>query len=232
MNFTKSHLWFTLASLACSSLFAQKAEEPLFQTFVTPQVVHSDFLDVNGKAAVRIAVLIDEMGKVDDWIALETDDQPLVSAISRVIGDWRFTPRSLNGQTSWSYRELTLNFAQQGGIVTLTPLTAAQKFYGTLNESTRLAIPYVELGKEPKIKNAQAPAVPRDWVGQRQQLNVSIEYFIDAEGKVRMPMVQSSNADDRVTALIMEALMRWEYEPATFRGRQVATKVVTPFVLN
>jgi outer membrane biosynthesis protein TonB len=57
---------------------------------------------------------------------------------------------------------------------------------------------------------------------------VSVDFFIDETGSVRMPAV-SANDDVHLTALAIDALRQWKFEPPTHNGRPVLAKAVQVF---
>jgi hypothetical protein len=207
-------------------------ENAILSHYVAPRVNNSTYLDINGEASIDLAILINDEGMVDDWITLRTNDHSIITAIRNVISQWRFHPSTHQGEPAWSYRELHIRFEKSGSIVNITPMNAAYSMFNTLNDNHILVVPFQELDRIPVPVAMENPMLHKSLLDQHRGRTVKFEFFIDEKGKVRMPIVKESDAGNQVTAILLESLLKWEFEPPMKNGRRVATKAVIPFVVT
>jgi hypothetical protein len=230
MNTKTKILILALAVSAASAAYAQ--QEKILLRYVEPAVVNSTYLDINGEASIDIAVLINDEGYVDDWITLRTNDRVLISAINNVIEKWRFVPATMDGEPSWSYRELIFHFEKRGSVITMTTMESVMSFFKLLNDDHILVVPFRELDRIPAPVVMDKPVLHTSMLENHRGKTVKFEFFIDDKGKVRMPIVKESDAGNQVTAILLESLLKWEFEPPVKNGRRVATKAVIPFLVK
>ena len=218
-----------LAGVCALDAARKTGSEAVFDKFVEPIVVGSNYLDLKGEASIDIAVLINEEGIVDDWLTLRTNDRLLISAIGNVIGDWRFKPTIRNGEPSWSYTEFQIVFRKSGTIVNMGIPESVMGFFHTFTDDFQLTVPFRELDSIPKPISMETPTLHSSLFRNNIGKKVKFEFFIDRDGNVRMPIVKESTTENTATAIILESLLKWKFEPPTKNGVRVATKAVIPF---
>lgn len=75
---------------------------------------------------------------------------------------------------------------------------------------------------KPHVPMVVAGALPGDW-------RVDVRAHIDDRGRVSELESLSPGIDDRLTTLALNAVKRWDYQPATSNGRAVASSLVVSF---
>ncbi len=74
----------------------------------------------------------------------------------------------------------------------------------------------------PSLKKKVAPDYPPGLAGQFIGGETVVEAVIDAEGKVRNPLVERSCGHLSADLAALEALREWRYQPATLNGKPVS----------
>ena len=211
------------------SLNADDEKTLVFEKFVKPWIADSTFLNVNGVASINVAVLFDDKGVVEDWIPIRTNDLKLVQSIRNVINEWRIKPPIMKGEPSWSFVSLQVRFEHRGAVVSMTPVETLMSLTGSLRDDFHLLVPFSELDSIPKPIEMESPRLSTQLLENNSGQVVEFEFFIDREGKVRMPIVREFEAEEVAAAIMMESLLKWRFEPPTRRGEPVMTRAVVPF---
>jgi len=232
---------FALITLIIASLlggaitsFAQSddAEKTLvFEKYTKPWANNSQFLNVNGNASIDIAVLFNDQGYVDDWVPIRTNDIKLIQSIRNVIGEWKITAPLDDGVPLWTYVNLEVKFQQDGAVVSLTPMEAAMRMSGSLHDDFQLLVPFRELDSIPTPIQMEQPKLTQRLVENNSGAVVKFEFFIDENGKVRMPIVKECDTEEIAAAIMLDSLLKWKFEPPTRKGKPVMTKAIIPFLI-
>jgi TonB family protein len=85
-----------------------------------------------------------------------------------------------------------------------------------------------ELDAIPAPITAPPPAYPQSLVQSGHGGNVTVKFYIDETGAVRLPAVDSSD-DWELSGLAITALNKWRFEPPTCKGLPVLAKVSQVF---
>lgn len=212
------------------TLVAKNEKTLVFEKFVKPWVLDSLYLNVNGVATIHGAFLFNDEGYVDDWVPIRTNDMKLIQSINNVVNDWKIEPAELDGQPSWSYIEFEIRFVSEGTVVSLTPLEAVVSFTKSMRDDFDLVVPFRELDAIPKPIKMETPRMSPQLIKGSSGETVTFEFFIDQHGKVRIPIVKEEfNTEELAAAIMLESLLKWEFEPPTRNGRPVITRAMIPF---
>jgi TonB family protein len=57
------------------------------------------------------------------------------------------------------------------------------------------------------------PSIPDGVLAPGETRVVTVEFYIDQEGKVRVPAVAREDADDRLATVAVAAVEQWRFEP-------------------
>lgn len=220
-----------MTSAAASFGSSSKDEKVLvFEKFVKPWITNSTYLNVNGYLTIDCGFLFDDSGFVEDWIPIRTNDVDVIQSIDQVVKDWKIQPPVVNGIPSWSYVEFQIRFVNEGAVVSLTPLEAVLSFTKTMRDDFQLVVPFSELDSIPRPIKMDAPKLSPALVHANSGQIVRFEFFIDQEGKVRIPIIKEKIDTEAMAATIMlESLLKWEFEPPHKNGKAVLTRAVIPF---
>jgi TonB family protein len=196
----------------------------------TENVVYPAALLAEGvsRGEVRVMIEIDETGVVTDTLPLAYTHEAFLTATLNAIKRWTYEPARADGVPAPTRCELTVRFEVSGVLVT---------------DRTSSAIPFQEkdyegfayrvhgprtLDRIPASLNVTQPIYPREWVGQGLSGKVTLSFFVDETGAVRMPTVASTD-HAYFSASALAALSEWRFEPPTHKGRPVLARFQQTF---
>jgi len=217
-----SALWLALPAAAQpagnpadqSRLKIVQTEEVMF-----PLVLQNSAV-MNGNASVAIDV--DEHGRLTDVLMTGCSRKEFADAAIKALRQWEFSPPRLNGQAWASVQELRFDFSRTGVVVSMTgmdlitsqmdELLKGRLVYRTwsLRELDRIPTPV-------KVVTPLAPAL----AANQARHSLVVEFYIDEEGRVRMPSVSRDDAGTAFAASALDAVKQWRFEPPLVRGRPV-----------
>lgn len=191
-----------------------KYVEPVFPAMVRYEGV------VEG--AVALAVSRNASGEPQDILVLSATNRGLGEAAVDAVRQWRFAPTDAG--RSPAARTVRLAFRLQGVVVLpygknhQSELTAEQT--GTqLRRDVR--VPQLQaLARQPKALAQPMPAYPAALVARGEEGTASVRFYVDEDGRVRLPEVLEASAPEFGAAAVA-AVAQWRYEPPTHGGRTV-----------
>ena len=178
---------------------------------------------------VRTVVLIDGDGRLADWLLTSYTHPIFAREASEVLQQWRFEPARRHGEPVDVRTEIVFVFHASGGIVSVRADDQADRFQrrGTSTETEKVCRPS-DLDSPLTPTQTVRPLWPEGWGGETKEGRVVLEFFVDQEGRPRMPVVLSTDHDLLVLAAV-EALSRWRFEPPTRRGEPVLVRATQSF---
>lgn len=191
-----------------------QTEEPQFPlTLRTSQVM-------TGEATV--AINIDNNGKLVECLVTGYSRKEFADAAVDALRRWEYEPARLNGESWPSVQEVHFDFTRTGVVVDMTALDAFGARIDMLIQARYAyrAFNLRELDRIPTPIEVVSPAAPALEPGERKR-TVLVDFYIDEEGRVRMPAVKRTVANDQYAANAMAAIKRWHFEPPLVKGRPV-----------
>src|ERR1700694_5296778 len=183
---------------------------------------------LNGDATVAIDV--DKDGRLTDWLVTAYSRKEFADSAVAALQRWQYEPPRLKGKPWASVQELRLEYTRTGVVVNLTgfeafgnlidELTKAQYVYRTyaLRELDRIPTPVTVVS--PVVSPAVAPPLARD----QTKHAVTVEFYIDQEGRVRVRSVAREEAGTVYAASALKAVRQWRFEPPLYQGRAVLVR--------
>jgi TonB family protein len=226
---TKSALLACIGLLWSGAAWAQMGLLPpdwqstkIFQTVEPLFPMQLQQLSVTSGEA-RVVINVDATGKLSEWLVIGYTMPEFADVAVRAIKQWRFEPARLRGEPVGTTVELTFHFESQGTLV--VSQTATDNVTARLLQL--MAGAYVfkpcslrDLDKIPTPITTVSPVYPRDLAEKGVKGKVTIGFYIDETGAVRMPS-GSVREDERLSALAIQALRQWKFEPPTRNGKPV-----------
>ncbi len=197
--------------------------EPIFPYHLTQVGV--------SKGEARIAISTSAEGKLEEYLVVAYTDKEFADSAVAAIKEWTFEPARLRGEPVATTAELIFYFEARGTVV--SSATAADIFEAqvrrimdgrytyhpcTLQELDRIPLPLVTVHPQYATQLAEKGVKGR----------VTIEFFIDETGAVRMP-TGSAEDNNQLTALAITALTQWKFEPPTSHGQAVLVRASQVF---
>jgi TonB family protein len=168
---------------------------------------------------VSTVISVDANGVLTDYLITGYTDKVFAEAAELALKRWVYSPARVNGQARASRGDVLFQFKDQGVIVQTLPgalerraLTGfVQEHY--VYQSCNLR----ELDRIPTPVHVVRPAVK----GDRDKHSITVNFYIDETGKVRMPAVARESADDIYAAAAVAAVEQWRFEPPLRKGQPV-----------
>jgi TonB family protein len=223
--------WLISVLVAMTSLTAQPLRqaklEPLRVRYQELPIFPQELLRLGEREGhVRLALSVDTTGKMDDYLVVAHTHPAFARATVAALKKWTFEPAMMAGTPVPSSTEITVNFETQGTVVvSLTGMeAAATQIYSLLKDGYRYR-PYAlrELDRIPTPIVATTPVYPQEMARLGYVGNVTVGFYIDETGTVRMPAIDAQE-DSPLASLAIAALRTWKFEPPTCKGVPVLVK--------
>lgn len=176
---------------------------------------------------VRVAIAVDADGKVDDCLPIDYSDQGFVPSTLACLREWTFDPARIDGRPVDSTVRLAFHFVSEGPVVVSMAGDEMASFMTGLWPRASAAFRTYDLrdlDAIPRPVAAAAPAFPAELARAGHTGTVTVHFYIDPTGAVRMPSVDPG-ADRRLAALAVAALQHWRFEPPRRDHRAVQVYV-------
>ena len=191
-------------------------EEPIFPLELPMEGV------VEG--SVNIAVDINEDGTVGDWMPLSASHRRFVDQVGDVIMKWKFKPAEQDGETVPCQMTYEINFTYSDVVQVTGINNPFFNIWSRLKAQHQFVYELSALDKLPSpIKIIRPYRMPEDtrgeWTG-----TVTFRFYIDKDGKVRMPVMTHLEGNLNIARSAAAALQEWEFEPPTIKGEAVVAR--------
>jgi TonB family protein len=174
------------------------------------------------QGTVVAAIGRDERGRVEDVLVLESSDRRFADAALDAIREWRFAAPA-NTDRSPEASVPVVRFLFTTGSVSMVPLTAANRTGARriVRADTPVELPnFSHLDETPKALHSPTPEFPAPLRERVANGTVVLKYFVDTEGRVRLPVVITATAPEFGRAAIT-ALRQWRFEAPRIDGKPV-----------
>lgn len=174
---------------------------------------------------------IDSTGKVTDKLTTSYTNRIFADEMERTVDKWTFDPGYVDGQPVISILNITFEFSVTGIVV-------YQKNPGALTWDPMADDQYVyyphgmeSLDRKPTATKLTSPIYPQEWITAGRRGSVTIRFYIDENGRTRIPTIVS-NTDDLLARAAVAAVKEWQFEPPTQRGQPVLAHAEQVFVFT
>jgi TonB family protein len=179
----------------------------------------------------RIVFSIDHEGRLADLLVASYSHRSFADEAVRVLRAWRYEPALQYGEPIGVRASMTFRFEAKGQVISTLAIDSMTSMFSALAGATvtnRVASPD-ELDAPVTTLQVVKPRHPG--MGRRNDLSagrVVLDFYIDEEGRPRMPVVLSSD-DSAFAEAAVEALGGWRFVPPTRRGQPVLVRVQQAF---
>jgi TonB family protein len=176
-----------------------------------------------------VAIKVDAAGKLGDVLVTAYTRRQFADEAVRAIKTWTFEPaRSQGGPVGW-VRNLRISFRVDGArIVIDNPEHPAGKLSILVNPDDHFDYRPCALRDLDRIPRPRHVVEPTGFQARASGRPVVIEFYIDEEGRVRVPAV--SEGDDAAFAnAALAAVSQWRFDPPTRAGTPVLVRASQVF---
>ncbi len=160
---------------------------------------------------------VDTAGRLTDTLVIAYTHEAFAREAERVLRLWRFEPGRVGGEPVGSVFEMAFYFridgmsvrVRHGGGQAEQDLPAGQYAF----QASLLG----QLDRAPMPISASAPRYPGAWAHRGVRGRVTVEFYIDQEGRVRMPAVVAGGSR-LLGGDAVATVEKWRFSPPTRAG--------------
>lgn len=168
---------------------------------------------------VRAAISVDQDGNLKDCLITGYTMPEFADAALAALKRWRYRPAKANGNPTSSRSDLLFEFRNQGVSVQTLPGAMIRRAYFDLLDGHYQYLPSQlrDLDRIPTPVQVVSPVVNSD----DRVHTVTVEFYIDEQGSVRMAAVPREDAGNVYAAAAVAAVEQWRFEPPLRKGKPV-----------
>jgi TonB family protein len=192
----------------------------------TEPATYPQSLAINGVSTgtVRLAVSVDAEGKLVDCLVLAYTDPAFADAAVKAVKKWNYEPARVDGRPRKSRVDLMFNF--KSGLVASVRNLDASYVRDILPEGFVFRTYALrDLDRIPTPITVVKPVPPENALPKGKERVVTVDFYIDEEGTVRIPAIDRASRDDGFAAAAVAAVEQWHFEPPLRKGRPVVVEV-------
>jgi TonB family protein len=223
-----------LLALVATMSFAQS--EP---RVISPRVIDEPVWAYPPEAAqaglregeARAVLSINEEGKLTDFIVVGWTHPAFGYAVANALPSYRFKPALVRSEPSSVRMPVTFFFEQRGAVVSMTGGEHLHQQFNNLAgrpSVTSVLCPEHQLDRPLATTHVVSPHYPNEMRSRGEPGSVTIDFYIDGEGKVRLPAAGLGTHPSFGRAAVA-ALEQWRFEPPTSQGRPVVVRASQVF---
>ncbi len=236
MNTSPVHL-IGIGVLLVGSLLAQSpASSPDWQSMKIQRTTDPTFprhlLQIGiTRGSARLVISTGADGKLSEWLVLGYTQPEFADVAVAALKEWTFLPARWQGEPVGTVDELEFDFSTSGVVISTPNICETEEariWRVRPDQFTYLPCAARSLDQPPRPILAVRPHYPVELAKQGIKGSISIDFYIDEMGAVRLPSV-STEQDAVLTRLALDALKQWKFSPPTSRGRPVLVKASQKF---
>lgn len=177
---------------------------------------------------VRVLLDIDTDGSLADHLIIAYTHYEFANEVSRTLARWRYEPAMIDNQPVASTLTLQVLFRVQGVLTIEKHAIEEPSEPGTFMFRAR---ELAELDQLPRPLVRVAPQHPAPLFEPELCGRVRVEFYIDEQGKVRVPVVVRAD-DPRLGWAALGAIALWRFEIPRRGGHPVLVRAIQDFVFE
>lgn len=203
-----------------SGLSITERVDPTYPAFMQMRGIHS--------GAVGLVISVNAEGKLVDKLVVAYTDEGFVRPVLEAVDRWEFDPAKVNGVARASRVELQFEFKSDLNVIVNTnSFDLMRDFIRDRYEYRPYALK--ELDRIPTPTHVVNPVIPDGQLKPGEERVVTVEFYIDEQGRVRIPAVPRKAADDELAAAAVQAVEKWTFEPPQWRKSPVLVRAQQDF---
>lgn len=164
-------------------------------------------------------------GPAGGYLVLSATAPQFAESVSRAIAGWRFAEPKTSAATEAAQGPTIVRFQfVSTGVVTLSVPDFQARRTAAMDQgaaSNTVVLPtFADLDQSPEVLAQPMPAYPTALRAKPISGTTAVRFFVDAEGRVRLPSVTSTTAPEFAEAAL-GVLAQWRFAPPTLGGKPV-----------
>jgi TonB family protein len=177
----------------------------------------------------RVAFSVDVNGRVEDCLPVAYTNAEFARVSVAALKRWRFEPARYQGQPVAAVSDLVVRFEMEGTVI--VSLNSAESIgvmmRSMIHEDEYRPRTLKELDRIPAPLTAPSPLFPAR-LARPGGAHVTVSFYIDETGTVRLPSVNASDEAD-LAGFAIDAVRNWKFEPPTCKGHPVLVRASQRF---
>jgi TonB family protein len=172
----------------------------------------------------RVVISVDAEGRLTDALVIAYTDASFAETATAALKRWTYEPAQVHGHARASRAEVLFTFSSSDGITvsSIANQEMAKRLMTFLQEQYAFqACQLRDLDRIPTPLQVVAPALAKATLTHGTKRTVTVEFYIDQEGRVRVPAIEPAETDDVYAAAAVAAVEKWRFEPPLRKGRPV-----------
>jgi TonB family protein len=176
--------------------------------------------------AASVAIAVDDKGQLTDYLVTAYSYPAFADSAVAAIKKWKFEPAQIRGNPRNSKADLTFKFEVEGVVVvSVSALSVGEILQYKLAPRSEAysSCTLAQLDRIPTPTKIVNPQYPGQLARSSRGGHVSVEFYIDEKGHVRMPSVsrETIEANEELSAVAVAAVGQWEFDPPLAKGHPV-----------
>lgn len=171
---------------------------------------------------VTAMVALDEEGHLTDWLVLRYTHPAFRDAVAAALPRHRFAPGRSRGEPAPVRMQMSFSFQKSGALVSRTMMDYLDDRMQAMEGRAefRRVCPAAELDRPLSTTKVVTPSYPDELRARGEAGSVTIDFYVDEEGRVRLPAITSEDHPIFAREAVI-ALLQWRFEPPTSMGKPV-----------
>lgn len=180
-----------------------------------------------------VVVRVDLNGQLTEWLVTGYTRREFADTAVEALKAWKYEPATIRGERWATVREVRFNFSRSGVVVSQTGLETLDNYMERLmpNRQGFRAFKLRELDRIPVPSKVVPPEYPESLAAKGVKGSVTVEFYIDPSGKVRMPGALKWT-EQALAHLAVTAVEQWQFEPPVHDGQPVLVLVRQEFTFQ
>lgn len=241
MTITRITRFATAALFAClctATVWGKRPVDSAIKVTIEPLYPVALSLQEIDEGVAEYVMAVDNEGMLRDFILVKASHPLFAESVENVLPSWEFRPVLIDGKRVNAMHRVTINFRSSGmfviGVDSVSTIKDIRiKTIGGSSNNHAYHVPLLpELDHAPKPLQVVSPKVFDSESIPEEGLRLVYNFFIDAEGGVRIPWLDEQefqHVDDQILDATFDALMQWKFTPPTINGEKVLVQVSQPF---
>ena len=221
------------AVLSLSAAFASAAHTPVrIEQTVEAQFPASLALSTITSGEARVTINVDSEGRLIDWMVTGYTHKAFADETVYLLKQWRYSPAKVDGEPVSVRLDLQMYFTSTGRVISVTTMDTPDVLIRRSQQAAlqkRVCTPKQLDRPLEALQTVHPPHPGKAENAVHQTGSTMIDFYIDEEGRIRMPVV-TETTDQAYALAAVGALSQWRFSAPTSGGKPTAVRVKQQFV--
>jgi len=173
-----------------------------------------------------VAISVDDSGALTDYVVTAYTHPAFADEALAALKKWTFEPARIHGARRNAKADLTFHFELHGvAVVSMDVMSYNELVHFKIAQNSDIysACSLSQLDRAPDPKKLVSPVYPKELARSSGGGRVRVDFFIDPEGRVRIPAVSEKEieANAELAAVAVMAVTQWTFSPPKSGGKPV-----------